>query len=54
MVLAQTDGKPRLEEVSGLGQHRTLRKPELDSVGDPWPSASQVEIVKTTQKPPKT
>lgn len=54
VVLAQTGGKPRLEEVSGLGQHRALRKPELDSAGDPWPSTSLVEIVETTQKPLKT
>lgn len=53
MVLAQTAGKPRLEEVSGLGQHRALRKPQLDSVGDPWLSTSLVEMVETTQKPPK-
>ena len=28
-------GKPQLEEASGLGQQRALRKPELEPVGEP-------------------
>jgi hypothetical protein len=48
VVLAQTAGKPRLEEVSGLGQHRAPRSQSRIL------SESLVETVETTRKLLKT